>query len=120
MRFYHLLNDRIHYVGSKISLPFIALDFILSTKGITPTQVTSDDTNTSMDSSFFCLDCGIKVNIKDIITKCFKCGEMFPAEELFYHRSSGLVFCKKHSDTYKEEKEVIRPLSSIIDHTFIK
>ena len=121
MRFYHNASDkRIHQVGANFSIPFVATDFIVNTKHLMPTQTYIEPTNDPKIISFKCLECGIPIEIVNLTTKCFKCGDFLPIDIINFHSKTGLVFCKEHSIQYKEEKETIRSLFDILDKSIEK
>lgn len=120
MRLFHSVSGSIHLVGIKFSMEFVASDFVFgASKSIVPTQVCVGD-NVSSPSVFYCYDCGTVIEPSLILSKCFKCGELFPASSLLAHIKTGLVYCEDHSERYKEEKETTRPLLSHLSTVQVK
>ena len=120
MRLFHKESGRIHTLVIRIGISFAATDFMLSTKAITPIQVQYDSKSTSGKCEFYCPECEKEIPIDQIISKCFKCGELFTVENLMGHKQSGLVFCKEDSEKTKEEKDAPKSFATFLENYVIK
>jgi hypothetical protein len=120
MRLFHKIGTKIHNVGIELDISFYASDFMMVTKAITPIQVQYSSKNTSGKCVFYCAECDKEIPIEEVVSKCFKCGDLFTAKELMAHKKSGLIFCMTCSEKEKEEFDSTKVFLTFLENYSIK